>query len=111
MPETAKKWNFREGTTITSQSGPDFEIGPEWGEVVGTRRLKSVIAVEYGLAEETIALLTFEPHVEGGPADEPETYEVGIGECLRPYSRLYEGTSLEDATFAFLEAIRGSTWL
>jgi len=105
----APRWNFREGATIECQSDDRyFDIGPEWWEIVGKRRLKSVICVQYGMAEETIVLLTFN-ETTLDPKD--DTYEVGIGECLRPYDQRYTGPSLEEATFHFLTAIREATWI
>jgi len=66
-----------------------------WSEVVGKRKLYAAIHVEFGLAEEVIGFLEFE---DG-------TFEVGIGECLRPYDLRYAGKEREKASQAFIEAI------
>ena len=71
-----------------------------WKEVIGDRKLQSIILCEYGFAEEVIAMMEF---VDG-------SFEVGIGESLRPYKRLYEGMELEEATKSFLEALREHSW-
>jgi hypothetical protein len=66
-----------------------------WAEIVGDRKLTLLYAVEYGFAEETIAMMGFESG----------SYEVGIGESLRPYDRLYLGIWEHEAENRFWQAV------
>jgi hypothetical protein len=81
----------------------DFEVtatdeleGGAWANVVGERKLKKATFAEFGFAEEVIALLKFE---DG-------SFEVGIGESLRPYQQLYEGDDPEAAIIEWWSALR-----
>jgi len=67
-----------------------------WLGVIGDRKLSCMYACEFGFAEEVIALMFFE---DG-------TSEVGIGESLRPYLKVYEGKDLEKALQKFFEVIQ-----
>ncbi len=89
---------YCEGTVIYTVEKP--AAGSAWEGIVGDRPLKVITVVEYGLAEEVIAMIEFQ---DG-------TFEVGIGESLRPYDLLYQGCDLELASRAFLEAIKDHTW-
>ena len=91
---------YRSEATISSVT--TSQLGEAWKAIVEERgkELEHAIYVEYGLAEEVISLMTFK---DG-------SYEVGIGESLRPYDQLYVGTSLEEATKHFLTAVREHTW-
>lgn len=55
--------------------------GSAWAEIVKGRGFKEGIAADFGIGEECYALLEFE---DG-------TFEVGVGEALRPYLQLYLG--------------------
>ncbi|MGE5133208.1 MAG: hypothetical protein ACM32E_09905 [Gemmatimonadota bacterium] len=67
-----------------------------WLDVIGGRKLLSITTAEFGAAEELLGLLEF---VDG-------TYEVGLGEPLRPYARLYLGDSRREAHGKFWNEVR-----
>ena len=90
---------YREGAVIGVLTNV-AELGDGWQGVVGTREVSNAIGVEYGLAEESIMMFEFK---DG-------TFEVGIGESLRPYDQLYSGDDQLDATRAFLGAIHRCTF-
>ena len=89
---------FRRGATIGCLN--TIAGVSSWSTIIGERELHSAIYVEYGIAEEVIALLEFK---DG-------SFEVGIGECLRPYNKLYSGKDREKASRIFLEAVKENTW-
>ena len=89
---------FRRGAIISCLD--DVSCSPGWSVIIDERELHSAIYVEYGIAEEVIALLEFK---DG-------SFEVGIGECLRPYNELYSGEDREEASRIFLEAVKENTW-
>lgn len=71
---------------------PDSLPATGWSEIVGERKLLQAQFADFGLGDMSVGLLQF--------AD--ETYEVGVGECLRPYRQLYLGTDLEQASEKFV---------
>ena len=71
-------------------------VGGSWAEVANNRPILSVTAAEFGLAEEVISLMRF---VNG-------TFEVGIGESLRPYQQLYTGPRKSHAEDIFWATVR-----
>jgi len=73
-----------------------------WMEIVGNRRLVSGIFVGFGFAEECIGLLEFVSETCS------PTFEVGIGESLRPYLQLYVGDNGTIASKTFIDAINNS---
>jgi hypothetical protein len=62
-----------------------------WHEVVGERQVRTVLHAEFGLAEENLVLMGF---TDG-------TYEVGVGESMRPYDVVYVGNDSEAAYAAW----------
>jgi len=86
---------YLESMNTTSDPEWDEKIGPEWVSVIGDRTVSMIHACEFGLAEETIACLIFD---DG-------TCEVGIGECMRPYSRLYLGSDPKVGFRRFMEVV------
>lgn len=78
--------------TITDSN----ELGPAWQEIVEGRELEQTIYCEFGFAEEVITLLAFK---DG-------SFEVGIGESLRPYDQIYVGDDEERALTDFLLAVK-----
>ena len=92
---------IRPGTSIGIVVSEE-QLGDAWRELLieRNRGFDHIIYVEFGFAEEVIGMI----HYMDG------TYEVGIGESLRPYDLLYEGTDLEEATESFLKAVRRHAW-
>lgn len=92
---------FREGTII-GVILPSEEMGPSWRALIDERgkEFSRLIYLEYGFAEEVICMIYF---LDG-------SFEVGVGESLRPYELLYAGNDLEEASRAFLEAVQIHTW-
>ena len=84
-----------------STAGHDVDVIGAWAEVVGDRELESGYWAEYGFAEEVIGIL----HFKDG------TFEVGIGEPLRPYQVLYAGSDFVAAQERFWQAVRLHTQL
>jgi len=70
-------------------------LGPEWLDVVGERSIYNVFSCEFGFAEEVICCMLFK---DG-------TAEVGVGESMRGYHRVYNGNSHSTAFKAFLKEI------
>lgn len=75
------------------------DIPPAWLAVIGGRRLVSASFCEFGPAEETVGLLAF---ADG-------TYEVGVGESLRPYARVALTDDRREAHRVWWEQIRTRT--
>jgi hypothetical protein len=75
-------------------SGTDDVQGP-WASLRENAVPKRGTFCEFGFAEEVIGLLEY---ADGA-------YEVGIGESLRPYHRLYFGADMEVASRTFFEAV------
>ena len=75
------------------------KLSQSWFEIVGDRRLISGTFADFGMAEECIWLLEFVSETCS------PTYEVGIGECLRPYIQLYVGDNSEAASKIFIDTI------
>ena len=71
-----------------------LEHSEEWSWVVGARKLLNAVYAEFGLAEEVVGLLVFDD----------ETAEVGIGESMRPYDKVFEG-DVEGASHVFVKTI------
>jgi len=67
----------------------------EWQSVNPDKLIESLTTCEFELAEEVIGLVRY---IDG-------TFEVGIGESLRPYSRLYSGAYRETANERFWQAV------
>jgi len=71
------------------------EMGPAWQEVLGDRKLKVGVVADFGFADAQIAFMAFE---DG-------SYEVGHGECLRPYWRHYSGSDEAEARGAWAQHV------
>jgi len=69
----------------------NLSSSPGWGKVIGERKVVTAAACDAGFAEETILFLAFE---DG-------TFEVGMGESLRPYNQVYKGSDEEVAVEKF----------
>jgi len=70
------------------------ELSPSWKEIVDKREFTSGTFANFGLAEECIGLLEFK-----------DSFEVGLGECLRPYIQLYIGEDASMASKIFINKI------
>jgi hypothetical protein len=70
----------------------------EWNWVVRDRKLLNATFCEFGLAEEVVGLLVFEDK------DGEDVAEVGIGESMRPYDKVFEG-DFEEASHIFVKTI------
>lgn len=86
---------------LEAETFTDYEdLGKAWQEVFrGLGTFKSASYITLGLAEKCLALL------EG-----TKGFEVGIGECLRPYISCYRGPDETRAVTTFLayaDAMRG----
>ena len=75
------------------------KLSPSWFEIVGERRFVSGTFVGFGMAEECIGLLEFVSETCS------PTFEVGVGECLRPYILLYKGDNGATASKIFIDEI------
>ena len=75
------------------------KLSPSWFEIVGERRFVSGTFVGFGMAEECIGLLEFVSETCS------PTFEVGVGECLRPYRLLYKGDNGVTASKIFIDEI------
>lgn len=82
---------IQEGLALREDNGG---LGDGWKEVIGDRKVVSMVCLDAGMAEECLSMIQFEGDV----------FEVGIGEALRPYRKLYEGDNNEEATEAFMKA-------
>lgn len=71
------------------------QMGPSWKEIVGKRDLTEAAYCAFGPAEEIICLMRF------GDG----SYEVGQGECVRPYIPHYKGPNFGLAQQEFENAI------
>lgn len=71
-------------------------LNSAWGEVVDTRIITRAQMCWFDFAEETIALMEFK---DG-------TFEVGIGEPLRPYDQVYLGTEGKKALGMFFDTVQ-----
>jgi hypothetical protein len=71
------------------------DVGMEWKAQVNFHDIKEGTFVSFGTGEEVIGHL----EMEDG------TFEVGIGEALRPYIQLYNGDNAVLATDAFWDAL------
>ncbi len=89
---------FRTGATFISV----VKIYEEsfWSEVIGERKLRTASFVEVAFAEEVIGFMEFK---DG-------SFEVGIGESLRPYNQLYVGGDRYKASEVYLRAIQERAW-
>jgi len=74
------------------QGDPDNDV--EWSYRTGMK-VRSLIGCTFEACEEVIGLIEYETG----------EFEVGIGECLRPYDELYFGKDLEKASRIWFEAI------
>jgi hypothetical protein len=81
------------------------DIPPEWPQVADKvvfgrpyQEIDGAVFAEFALAEEVIGLLRYKQQTGF-------SYEVGIGEPLRPYQRLYFGMSAQDAEERFWQAV------
>lgn len=68
------------------------DLEEEWLPIIGSRELVTCIMGDAGFVDAQIALLEFKD------TQDEHSFEVGIGECMRPYVKLYEGDSLEAAS-------------
>jgi len=72
--------------------GKELEnIGDGWKGIIEDRKVENILTVEFGFAEEVICLIEF---TDG-------TFEVGVGESMRPYSQRYIGDSRGVASVTF----------
>lgn len=76
------------------------EMGPEWQEVVGRRKLASAVVYDYGEADSKIVLMEFSGRKEGN-----RSFEVGEGACMRPYYPWYKGRSANKAAKIWLRIV------
>jgi hypothetical protein len=67
------------------------ELGKEWKEIVGKRKLLSAVVADQGACDAKTVLMDFGTR-----------FEVGVGECLVPYECLYRGRSLAKASRIWL---------
>jgi hypothetical protein len=75
------------------------DLSESWNEeVVADRKFISGTFAEFGMAEECVGFL------ELGSKDKL-TYEVGVGECLRPYRQVYLGEDIGIASKTFIDTI------
>ena len=84
------------------------DMSPEWLEVIGDRPLLYAMVADFGLADAVVCLMCFgceEMQLDCTMTTVIEGYEVGHGESMRGYEKLYEGTSGEDATAAWLKEV------
>lgn len=85
------------------------EVGDLWRVVIGERRFVEALNADFGLGDMQVAKLTFDdgPAVVDGVEQEYHnfSYEVGVGECLRPYIQIYQGDDAEEATKHWLKCI------
>ena len=79
---------------------PLNEIPEGLKDVSEGRKILDAIAVEFGFAEELIFKVEYE-----ATEDDVRDIEVGVGESLRPYQRLYFGTDAVKASSIFLETL------
>lgn len=73
----------------------DISKAGEWLTLHPEKEPISIIGCNFGFAEEVIGFVEYK---DG-------SFEVGIGECLRPYDHLYAGEDDEAASKVFFEAI------
>jgi hypothetical protein len=66
-----------------------------WNSVRPERTIKALQGASFGFAEEIIGLIEY---TDG-------SFLVGIGESMRPFIELYDGTSAEEASDAFIQAL------
>lgn len=71
-------------------------LGSAWRGVYGDAVVLSATVAEFGIAEEVVGLIHYED----------ESHEVGIGEALRPYRRLYLGLSEAEAFEVWWKAVK-----
>jgi hypothetical protein len=84
--------------SITNASLTD--ISEAWQEVADAsgHTLEDAVFAEFDFAEEVICLLRYKDRTG-------YCYEVGIGESLRPYERLYLGRTEREAEDRFWQAV------
>jgi hypothetical protein len=81
--------------TITTVEGKDVE--GSWKEIAQPgHTITTATFCEFGLAEEVIGLIEY---------DKGKCFEVGIGESLREYDRLYLGWTEREAEERFWQAV------
>jgi hypothetical protein len=83
------------GPSDQKQTFEEGDLGDGWQEVIGKRRLMEGIFASCGIGDACVAHLAFTNGV----------IEVGVGESLRPYRRLYRGRNDEKAGSVFAKAI------
>jgi len=81
--------------TYDTEEDYDSVVSDTWKAVIGDRSLKIGYWCEYDLAEEIIGCMIFH---DG-------TCEVGIGEVLRPYEKLYLGDKPEVGFERWMQAV------
>ena len=72
----------------------------EWTELHPDKTIGSMTVCWFDAAEEVIGLIRYTENMVG-----LFQYEVGIGESLRPYDKLYAGSSEKDAEERFWQAV------
>ena len=85
--------NEATGFNIGVEDSPPMSGG--WREIAGDRKVTKAAFIDFGLGDQCTAYLEFD---DG-------TYEVGTGEVLRPYDRLYQGTDCDKARAAFMSKL------
>jgi hypothetical protein len=93
------------------QYSEDRNLSEGWDMVVGDRKLVAIHTCEFGFAEEVVGLMVFDEGTEitplgpGALATMPVfSYEVGVGESLRPYVQVHVGTDTREALSKFFAA-------
>lgn len=73
------------------------ELGQDpWLEVIGDRKFKCGVIADFGLGDAVVAFLEFED----------DTFEVGHGECMRPYQQIYLGSDRGEASSKFVKYVK-----
>ena len=77
------------------------KLSSGWQAIVNNRTKEFICGtfVDFGFAEECIGLLEFKK------SETESIYEIGVGECLRPYDQLYLGEDCNMASKIFIDTI------
>jgi len=78
----------------------DIDVGPAWAGIIGEREVRKIFNTDFGLGDMSVSLIAFQ---DG-------SFEVGVGEALRPYDELYRGNDANEATEAYVSFIDDHTW-
>lgn len=85
--------NIATGFNLGIENNPPMSTG--WREVANGRTIVKAAFLDFGFADQCTAYFEFS---DG-------TFEVGIGEALRPYDQLYSGNDGNDAKAAFMSKL------